>query len=102
MSAKSIREYDGKRMLSRWLEKHQNIQPIDVVQILPSTILSTLPSKHPWLLNTKLVVKPDQLIKRRGKSGLIKLNATWEEVQQWVEERRDKEVKVTKHNINQG
>ena len=38
-------------------------------------MLSKLPERHPWLLTTPLVVKPDQLIKRRGKSGLILLNA---------------------------
>lgn len=42
----------------------------------------------------KLVVKPDQLIKRRGKLGLIKVNATLDEVKQWVDERMYKDIKV--------
>lgn len=44
---------------------------------------------HPWLLqqSTKLVVKPDMLIKRRGKAGLLGIDLTWEQVRQWVRER---------------
>lgn len=60
----------------------------------PATNLASLPQKHPWLLTERLVAKPDQLIKRRGKSGLIKLNATWDEASQWITERRDQEVTV--------
>jgi len=42
----------------------------------------------------KLVVKPDQLIKRRGKLGLIKVNASLKEVQTWVSEHMNKEQVV--------
>ena len=40
------------------------------------------------------MVKPDQLIKRRGKLGLIKVNATLAEVQQWIGQRINKDVQV--------
>lgn len=63
-------------------------------QVTPSVVLSKLPESHPWLTSSKLVAKPDQLIKRRGKAGLIKLNATWDEAQAWIEARRNKEVQV--------
>jgi hypothetical protein len=36
-------------------------------QVSPSVVLSKLPEANPWLLSSKLVAKPDQLIKRRGK-----------------------------------
>jgi ATP citrate (pro-S)-lyase len=39
-------------------------------------------------------VKPDQLIKRRGKLGLIKVNVDLNQVQEWVNERIDKDVQV--------
>jgi hypothetical protein len=42
----------------------------------------------------KLVAKPDQLIKRRGKSGLLALNKTWPEAKAWVAERAGKAQKV--------
>lgn len=63
-------------------------------QVTPSVVLSKLPESHPWLTSSKLVAKPDQLIKRRGKAGLIALNKTWDEAQAWIEARRNKEVQV--------
>lgn len=53
-----------------------------------------LAARAPWVLTNKLVVKPDQLIKRRGKSGLIGLNLDWDGVQNWILERMDKPVVV--------
>jgi len=94
MSQKAIREYDGKLMLSRFLAQHSDFKFENFAQVAPSIVLSKLPETHPWLLSQKLVAKPDQLIKRRGKAGLIKLNATWDEAQAWIEERRNKEVQV--------
>jgi ATP citrate (pro-S)-lyase len=41
-----------------------------------------------------LVVKPDQLIKRRGKLGLLKANVDLEDVKAWVAERINKEIEV--------
>ena len=51
-------------------------------------------SKNPWLKTTNLVAKPDQLIKRRGKAGLIAVNKTFDEAKQWVMDRMCKEQKV--------
>lgn len=45
------------------------------------------------------MVKPDQLIKRRGKLGLIKVNADLVQVQEWVNERIDKDIKVIFYDI---
>ena len=57
--------------------------------------------RHPLALLHRLtlqplVVKPDQLIKRRGKLGLIKVNASLAEVKQWVGERLGKDQKIGK------
>jgi len=62
--------------------------------ITPTTSFDTLTSENPWLLTTQLVVKPDQLIKRRGKAGLLAINKSWPEVVEWIKERMNKEVKV--------
>lgn len=98
MSQKAIREFDGKNLLSKWLQMNnqETVESLHVVQVNPNTELRTLPESYPWLVDadTKLVVKPDQLIKRRGKSNLIKLNATWSQVVEWIEERRGKAVCV--------
>ena len=77
MSCKPIREIDGKRILAKWLGKYTNdAQEFDTrnVQITPETNWDDLLEKSPWLGECKLVAKPDQLIKRRGKNGLLKLN----------------------------
>ena len=47
-----------------------------------------------WVFNTRLVAKPDQLIKRRGKAGLLALNKTWDEAKPWIAERAGKPQKV--------
>ena len=54
----------------------KNIQELDKV-------LNDLSDKE-WLLTTKLVVKPDQLIKRRGKGGLVLLNCDFIEAKNWI------------------
>jgi ATP citrate (pro-S)-lyase len=54
----------------------------------------TLALENPWVLDTRLVVKPDQLIKRRGKAGLLAINKTWPEVVAWIKERMNKECTV--------
>lgn len=41
-----------------------------------------------------LVVKPDQLIKRRGKLGLIDVNKNLNQVKQWVNDRMGKDQKI--------
>lgn len=96
MSQKAIREFDGKRLLTKYFSEKAKEYQLDnrFVHIGSSTVISDLAHHHPWLNNTKLVAKPDQLIKRRGKLGLVKLNATWEEAQAWVAERRGKEIQV--------
>lgn len=47
--------------------------------------LQELPRDFPWLLQSRLVVKPDVLLKRRGKSGLVRLGISWEEAKLYIE-----------------
>jgi ATP citrate (pro-S)-lyase len=54
-------------------------------------VLDRAETLHPWVRDgRKLVAKPDMLIKRRGKSGLLCLNKEWEESRKWIEERAGK------------
>lgn len=55
--------------------------------------------ENSWLLNTPLVVKPDQLIKRRGKAGLLAVNKKWPEVKAWISERMGKSQQVWNYFI---
>lgn len=51
--------------------------------------------REPWLSSSKLVVKPDMLFGKRGKSGLVALNLDLAQVAEFVKEQLGKEVNVT-------
>lgn len=114
MSAKSILEADGKAILNYHLTRAPLVKPSPLKSssthnppaklaslYFPEdeevkTILDQAEATYPWLLasGAKFVAKPDQLIKRRGKSGLLALNKTWPEARAWIEARAGKEQKV--------
>ncbi len=97
MAQKAIREADGKNMIARLLKEYTNgAYTIEnkFLSIGPQTDLKKLPSTYKWLAKEKLVVKPDQLIKRRGKNKLLLLNADWKEAEKWIKERMSKPVTV--------
>ena len=97
MAQKAIREADGKRMIARLLKEYTNgtydIQS-KFLSIGPDTNVQKLSLTNKWLMKEKLVVKPDQLIKRRGKSKLLLLNANWKEAEKWIKERMNKPITV--------
>jgi ATP citrate (pro-S)-lyase len=114
MSAKSILEADGKAILNYHLTRAPVIKPSPLPPSATHNPPSRLASLHfpegesvesildqaevtyPWLLTpgAKFVAKPDQLIKRRGKSGLLALNKTWPEAKEWVAARAGKVQRV--------
>mmetsp|Transcript_15046 Transcript_15046/g.15165 ORF Transcript_15046/g.15165 Transcript_15046/m.15165 type:complete len:1094 (+) Transcript_15046:62-3343(+) len=105
MSAKAIREFHGKKLLSRWLSQYSDGVKYDLedraLLVTPNSLrpediesFDSLANANPWLLTSPLVVKPDQLIKRRGKAGLLAINKTWPEVVEWIKDRISKECKV--------
>lgn len=97
MAQKAIREADGKRMIARLLKEYTNGKYTindTFVTVGPDTDLKKLPTAYKWLMKEKLVVKPDQLIKRRGKSKLLLLNADWKGAEKWIKERMSKPVTV--------
>jgi ATP citrate (pro-S)-lyase len=51
---------------------------------------------HPFSPSDKLVAKPDQLIKRRGKAGLLCINKDYQVAGEWVKERAGKPCQVEK------
>ena len=52
-----------------------------------------------WVFTSKLVAKPDQLIKRRGKAGLLALNKTWDEAKEWISARAGKPQQVSRRPL---
>ncbi|KAJ3561649.1 hypothetical protein NPX13_g8861 [Xylaria arbuscula] len=114
MSAKSISEADGKAIINYHLTRAPVIKPSPLPRSTThnppprlaslyfpedadvNAVLDQAEVTYPWLLQggSKFVAKPDQLIKRRGKSGLLALNKTWPEAKAWVAERAGKAQKV--------
>ena len=97
MAQKAIREADGKQMIARLLKDYTDGKYTienKFISVGPDTDLKKLLSKYKWLEKEKLVVKPDQLIKRRGKSKLLLLNASWKEAEKWIKERMNKPITV--------
>ncbi|KAL6552102.1 hypothetical protein OROGR_008256 [Orobanche gracilis] len=60
--------------------------------VTESTDFNQLVEKEEWLSSTKLVVKPDMLLGKHGKSGLIVLNLDLAGVAAFIKERLGKEV----------
>lgn len=96
MAAKAIREATGKDLINRKLPVGTKAAKCRFVLITESTNWIDVVNEHPWLKTERLVVKPDQLIKRRGKLGLIKVNADLSTVQKWVEQHMNKEQRIGK------
>lgn len=113
MSAKSIHEAGGKAILNYHLTRSAVISesplpppphnaPAKLASITfpegssPAAILDGAEQQYPWLLEqgAKFVAKPDQLIKRRGKAGLLALNKNWADARAWIQERAGSEVQV--------
>ncbi|MCL7041632.1 hypothetical protein MKW94_026753, partial [Papaver nudicaule] len=95
MARKKIREYDSKRLLKEHLKRLAGIQlDISSVQVSEKTDFTELTNTEPWLSSTKLVVKPDMLFGKRGKSGLVALNLDLAQVAQFVKERLGVEVEM--------
>lgn len=57
-----------------------------------ATDFTELTNNEPWLSSSRLVVKPDMLFGKRGKSGLVALNLDLAEVAEFVKARLGTEV----------
>lgn len=99
MANRGIREYDGKRMLFEHLSKDFPAfkeRAAKLALVTPQTKEADILKDNPWLKTEKLVAKPDQLFGKRGKHGLILVNADWKQAWKWIQERMNKQVTVGK------
>jgi ATP-citrate lyase beta-subunit len=90
MAQKGIREYDAKRLLAKAVNELAGGDftfEDRLVLVTPETNLAELPGSHPWLKDTSLVCKPDQLFGKRGKNNLLFVDKTFDEVKTWITER---------------
>jgi ATP citrate (pro-S)-lyase len=90
MAHKAIREADGTRMLARLFKDYSNGKyeiSDKIVTVAPNTDMDQLPNQYSWLNTEKLVVKPDQLIKRRGKNKLVLVGVNYDQAKTWIQEK---------------
>ena len=119
MSAKAIREFDGKHLLNYWIQQENPsatfLPPanflslkfdLGLLQVSKKAFddhvtiaLNSAEKSHAWILNSKLVCKPDQLIKRRGKNGLLGINLDWAGVKKWISERAGSMIHVRRYTF---
>uniref|UniRef100_A0A6I8RW47 ATP-citrate synthase n=1 Tax=Xenopus tropicalis TaxID=8364 RepID=A0A6I8RW47_XENTR len=93
MSAKAISEQTGKEFLYKYICTTAAVQNrFKYAHVTYDTDWDRLAQEHPWLLTQPLVVKPDQLIKRRGKLGLVGVNLNLDQVKSWLKPRLGNET----------
>ncbi|KAI4373837.1 hypothetical protein MLD38_011909 [Melastoma candidum] len=96
MARKKIREYDSKRLLKEHFLRLSGLHlPIRSAQVTQDTDFTALLEREPWLSSGKLVVKPDMLFGKRGKSGLVALDLDFAQVSSFVKDRLGKEVEMS-------
>mmetsp|Transcript_10270 Transcript_10270/g.28868 ORF Transcript_10270/g.28868 Transcript_10270/m.28868 type:complete len:433 (+) Transcript_10270:166-1464(+) len=99
MAKKKIREYHGKRLLRKHFGKFSKLaaaKQLDIKCALVDehTKYDELAKQEPWLLELPLVAKPDMMFGQRGKHNLVKLNASYAEAKEFIQERMNKDVTI--------
>jgi len=103
MARKKIREYHGKKILKQHINRFSRlsfaaqVKPVIVTKETLATEWKKLKAANPWLTEERLVAKPDMLFGKRGKYGLVKVNADLKEVKQFIKDKID--VPFTVQNI---
>ncbi|XP_054770193.2 ATP-citrate synthase-like [Lytechinus pictus] len=92
MTSKVITEEYGKRLLSNTLSEH--VGQLRCAKVDGNTDWDNLVVSHEWLRSERLVVKPDQGLKRRGKLGLLKINTDIVTARQWIADKMEEELQV--------
>ncbi|MDO8554187.1 MAG: ATP citrate lyase citrate-binding domain-containing protein [Candidatus Micrarchaeota archaeon] len=95
MPRRKIREHDAKKMLAKNLHSYGYPLALDVSLVDEKTDMDKLAKEKPWLKTKKLVVKPDQLIGKKGKNNLILLKAGFDEAKKFIKENMGKTIDVS-------
>lgn len=95
MSAKAISEYTGKELLYRHLDALSYVDKPRAIPLSETDNFEDATANCDWLRTNKGVIKPDQLIKRRGKHGLVKIG-TQPELAKWFNENKGQYKQVGK------
>jgi len=96
MAQRGIREYDAKKMLAEYLPNYVDDfdHRSEIALVTPETDLEALAAENSWLKAKRLVIKPDQLFGKRGAHDLVLLDATWDQVKEYLQDKMEKEVLV--------
>ncbi len=97
MAQRPVREYTAKNMMANnWTDYFKNSITYHArfAGVSPETDLNLLAKDQEWLKHERLVAKPDMIIGKRGKLGLVLLNQDWPTVKQWLEEKRNQEIVI--------
>ncbi|CAF3194974.1 unnamed protein product [Rotaria socialis] len=92
MSTKAIYEATGKKLLNKYL--CSTAAECRCVSVDENTKWDELVANNIWLEKESLVAKPDQLIKRRGKLGLIKGDVNLQGAKDFILEKLGKEISI--------
>ena len=90
MARRKVRECTGKLLLERFMSIG-----LKCCQVNEKTDLEKLAKENPWLKAMKLVVKPDMLFGKRGKSNLVLLDADWNSAKDFIKKHMKKEAEVS-------
>ena len=99
MAQRGIREFTAKKLIAENIGNYSNNKielSSKLVLIGEGENLSDYTRKpgYEWLKEEKLVVKPDQLFGKRGKSGLLLLDASLEEADRFIAENMGKTIDI--------
>jgi ATP-citrate lyase beta-subunit len=97
MAQKAIRECDAKALLAAHLEMESGGKINyhgKAVQVTPQVGLDELAKDNAWLKTERLVVKPDELFGKRGKNGLLLVDADFDAAKGWILEKMGSEATV--------
>lgn len=96
MSAKAISEYTGKELLYKHLASLAYLDKPHAVRVGINDVFDVTISEVAWIKNgQKAVIKPDQLIKRRGKHGLVKCGDL-KAIKTWFEGNKGRTIQIGK------
>ncbi len=99
MAQRSIREYDAKRLIANYLKTHPEINlkySPQMALLTPEKTIDQLVEENSWMKKERLVVKPDQLFGKRGKMGLILVDASFDEAVKWIKSKKGKTITIGK------
>lgn len=97
MARQKIREFDAKRIIHQALASSELVSSsFEAVLVTPDSDWNILTKEHPWLLEKRLVVKPDQLFGKRKQYDLVLVDADLGQVQSFIKEKADKEITIGK------